>query len=156
MTKAFPILDPNENIKFVKHKRAPVQITETNESLVLVLRTARQVNKFLLEFCMFPHCLSTMGLKLVLMILAGLVWVDCYPTGPPIKDHPEICSSMKPNHGVEAQKAASPYKVTAGNTCYKPGLTIQGKNMPNCILRKIQSITGKKTAESAQKTSGTK
>lgn len=52
-------------------------------------------------------CFSIKAFTLVSMFIISVV--KAYPSGAPV----EICSSLEPNHRVEAQSGLSPYQVLA-------------------------------------------
>ncbi|KAL3841489.1 hypothetical protein ACJMK2_019627 [Sinanodonta woodiana] len=67
------------------------------------------------------------------VLLGIFVEVICYPRGAPAT----TCSSMMPNHGVNASSTTAPYTIITSKSTYRPNevitVTIQGASGENVI-----------------------
>ena len=69
---------------------------------------------------------TRLGLTMLNLILVN-VTVDCFPDGPPVETHPNICQSMfSTGHNASTETSASPFKIKLGNTCHKSLMDLQG------------------------------
>jgi len=67
-----------------------------------------------------------MSTAVLIVLLACVVHVDGYSTGPPVTNNPEICTTMTPGHGYIPQSSTPPYAISVRGQ-YTPYCYVQGQ-----------------------------